>query len=58
MAEALEHRRGPVCIIPNPGYPTEWRQEREAEKKAAEAACRKEKVVKLRQRRPARKAST
>ncbi|MEU3407561.1 hypothetical protein ABZ766_26945 [Streptomyces sp. NPDC006670] len=48
---------GPVCIIPHPDYPTEWRQEREAERKAAEAARRKEKVVTLRQRRPVRKAS-
>ncbi|MFJ6785314.1 hypothetical protein [Streptomyces yangpuensis] len=48
---------GPVCIIPHPDYPTEWRQEREAERKVAEAARRKEKVVTLRQRRPVRKAS-
>ncbi|MFE7515673.1 hypothetical protein ACFVU3_34365 [Streptomyces sp. NPDC058052] len=48
---------GPVCIIPHPDYPTEWRQEREAEKKATEAARRKEKVVTLRQRKPVRKAS-
>ncbi|MGW4689651.1 hypothetical protein ACWEPM_32830 [Streptomyces sp. NPDC004244] len=48
---------GPVCIIPHPDYPTEWRQEREAERKAAEAARRKEKVVMLRQRKPVRKAS-
>ncbi|MEU5053515.1 hypothetical protein [Streptomyces sp. NPDC021096] len=48
---------GPVCIIPHPDYPTEWRQEREAEKKATEAARRKEKVVALRQRKPVRKAS-
>ncbi|MEU7087989.1 hypothetical protein [Streptomyces achromogenes] len=49
--------KGPACIIPHPDYPTEWRQVREAEKKAAEAARRKEKVVTLRQRRPVRKAS-
>uniref|UniRef100_UPI003F496916 hypothetical protein n=1 Tax=Streptomyces achromogenes TaxID=67255 RepID=UPI003F496916 len=49
--------KGPACIIPHPDYPTEWRQAREAEKKAAEAARRKEKVVTLRQRRPVRKAS-
>ncbi|MEU7154428.1 hypothetical protein AB0B15_41435 [Streptomyces sp. NPDC045456] len=49
--------KGPACIIPHPDYPTEWRRAREAEKKAAEAARRKEKVVTLRQRRPVRKAS-
>ncbi|MGW2956717.1 hypothetical protein [Streptomyces eurythermus] len=49
--------KGPACIIPHPDYPTEWRQAREAEKKAAEAARRKEKIVTLRQRRPVRKAS-
>ncbi|WP_281790258.1 hypothetical protein [Streptomyces sp. MK37H] len=37
--------------------PTEWREARTAEKKAAEAARRKEKVVTLRQRRPVRRAS-
>ncbi|MEU2856563.1 hypothetical protein [Streptomyces syringium] len=49
--------KGPACIIPHPDYPTEWRQVRDAEKKAAEAARRKEKVVTLRQRRPVRKVS-
>ena len=49
--------RGAACIIPHPDYPTEWRQARDAEKKAAEAPRRKEKVVTLRQRRPVRKAS-
>jgi hypothetical protein len=29
---------GPACIIPHPDYPTEWREPRAAEKKAAEAA--------------------
>ncbi|MFF0337971.1 hypothetical protein ACFYUM_35940 [Streptomyces fimicarius] len=48
---------GPACLIPHADYPTEWRQAREAEKKAAESARRKEKVVTLRQRRPVRKAS-
>ncbi|MEU9617111.1 hypothetical protein ACFWVB_19250 [Streptomyces microflavus] len=49
--------KGPSCIIPHSDYPTEWRQLREAEKKAAESARRKEKVVTLRPRRPVRKAS-
>ncbi|MFJ1930444.1 MULTISPECIES: hypothetical protein [unclassified Streptomyces] len=48
---------GPACLIPHADYPAEWRQAREAEKKAAESARRKEKVVTLRQRRPVRKAS-
>jgi hypothetical protein len=48
---------GPACIIPHPDYPTEWREARAAEKKAAEAARRKEKVVTLRRHRPAAKAS-
>lgn len=48
---------GPACLIPHSDYPTEWRQAREVEKKAAESARRKEKVVTLRQRRPVRKAS-
>ncbi|MGW6262398.1 hypothetical protein [Streptomyces sp. NPDC055085] len=49
--------QGPACIIPHPNYPAEWRLAREAEKKAIEAARRKEKVVTLRQRRPVRKAT-
>ncbi|MEV8455554.1 hypothetical protein AB0467_28310 [Streptomyces sp. NPDC052095] len=48
---------GPPCIIPPPSYPAEWREARDAEKKAIEAARRKEKVVALRQRRPVRKAT-
>ncbi|MFF0386919.1 hypothetical protein [Streptomyces sp. NPDC004286] len=49
--------QGPVCIIPNSDYPSEWRKAREAEKKAAEALRRKEKVVTLRQRRTPGRAS-
>ncbi|MFJ4275973.1 hypothetical protein ACIP29_36140 [Streptomyces coelicoflavus] len=49
--------KGPACIIPHGDYPTEWRRAREAEKKAAESARRKEKVVTLRQRWPLRKLS-
>lgn len=48
---------GPVCLIPHSDYPAEWRQVREAEKKAAEAARRREKVVTLKQRQPGCKAS-
>lgn len=48
---------GPACVIPHSDYPAEWRQAREAEKKAAETARLKEKVVTLRQRRPVRRES-
>ncbi|MDT7847396.1 hypothetical protein [Streptomyces justiciae] len=49
--------KGPICVIPHPDYPAEWRRAREAEKKAAEAARRKDKIVTLRQRRPGHRAS-
>ncbi|MGE7439772.1 hypothetical protein [Kitasatospora sp. NPDC001175] len=50
---------GPVCIIPAPEYPAEWRAAREKAKKEAEEARRKETVVELRPKRrlPARKAT-
>lgn len=50
--------KAPACIIPHPNYPAEWREARAAEKKAIEAARRKEKVVTLRQRRPVRKQAS
>ncbi|WP_328974103.1 hypothetical protein [Streptomyces canus] len=50
--------KAPACIIPHPNYPAEWREARAEEKKAIEAARRKEKVVTLRQRRPERKQAS
>ena len=51
-------QNGPLCIIPAPDYPADWRAERAKEKELAAAERRSAKVVPLRGRLPSTKKAS